>query len=733
MIPLNPLLLPGLFLVSAPIIIHLINRNRFEEVQWGAYQLLVSSFQVKARRIRLQEILLLLLRCLLLTFFILALCRYVVQYEGFNWTDPLTSNVIVIDGSYSMERQTAEGPLLDKAKKKANEIIGGLRKGEDVSVIIIGRTAERLTPKPEFEFEDIKKKILNLKLRGEAADYVAGLDLTFKVLNETKNPKRRLFIISDLQSNGWRSRDTAKWAYLQAVMKSLELKVSAYYLGQKVSDKANFSVSPPRLQGISVTIFEPARFVFSVKNHHDAADVASIVIEKDGKEIDRRERTLDPGESREETFDVQFEKPGQHVLAASVESDFIPGDNHAFMAINVVEEIPLLVIDGTYTEDFFESSTGFLAAALNPELHKDSKTAFAIKRVSTKEAASESLSAYKAIVLANLGEYPESLVAALERYVDQGGGLLISCGNQTQPTDMMKALYKDGFGLLPAALSSPRKAEDQERPFSPFFPKGRSEIFPFLEADEGQRLAEVLLKQFIAADVTEEDLKHGTEVLAELADEKPFLLNRRFGKGRVMLCTTALDMSWGNFPSQWVFVPLVNHLMLYLSAENQNDHQVIQGDKYVLSLPAPEENKQNTIFLKDPDGEITEEAGLRDGNELMFNFGNTSKAGVYLVSTDIEFPAEATRAFAVNIDLSESELDPLGKDFRELLTEGFSMKFFDEYDDYKKKEEEEGSVDLWRYLILLTIVALIGESIFTAWIASEQKLKPEDFKPVISN
>ena len=123
MSPLNPILLPGLFLVGAPIIIHLINRNRFEEVQWGAYQLLLSSFQVKARRIRLQEILLLLLRCLLLAFFILALCRYVIQYEGFNWTDPLTSNVIVIDGSYSMERETDEGPLLDKAKKKANEII----------------------------------------------------------------------------------------------------------------------------------------------------------------------------------------------------------------------------------------------------------------------------------------------------------------------------------------------------------------------------------------------------------------------------------------------------------------------------------------------------------------------------------------------------------------------------------------------------------------------------------
>ena len=96
---LNAVLLPGLLVASAPIIIHLINRNRFQEIEWGAYQLLLISFQKRARRIRLEELLILLLRILLLIAFMLALCRLVFKYEGLSWGDPLTSNVIVLDAS----------------------------------------------------------------------------------------------------------------------------------------------------------------------------------------------------------------------------------------------------------------------------------------------------------------------------------------------------------------------------------------------------------------------------------------------------------------------------------------------------------------------------------------------------------------------------------------------------------------------------------------------------------
>src|SRR5215471_3743184 len=61
----NPFLLPvmlfGLGAIAIPPIIHLLNRRRFEVVDWGAMQFLQVS-EVTRRRLMIEELLLMLLR-----------------------------------------------------------------------------------------------------------------------------------------------------------------------------------------------------------------------------------------------------------------------------------------------------------------------------------------------------------------------------------------------------------------------------------------------------------------------------------------------------------------------------------------------------------------------------------------------------------------------------------------------------------------------------------------------
>ena len=88
-----------------------------------------------------------------------------------------------------------------------------VKKGSDVSVIILGRLPHLLSPKPEFDFKRVVKKISEFKPHGESADYVAGMDLAMQTLARTKNPLRRLYILSDNQAHGWWERRSGKWAY----------------------------------------------------------------------------------------------------------------------------------------------------------------------------------------------------------------------------------------------------------------------------------------------------------------------------------------------------------------------------------------------------------------------------------------------------------------------------------------------------------------------------------------
>src|SRR3954462_1015351 len=62
----NPLtMVAGGALVSAPIIIHLINRMRFRRGKWAAMEFLLKAQKRMRRKLIIEQLILLLLRCLL--------------------------------------------------------------------------------------------------------------------------------------------------------------------------------------------------------------------------------------------------------------------------------------------------------------------------------------------------------------------------------------------------------------------------------------------------------------------------------------------------------------------------------------------------------------------------------------------------------------------------------------------------------------------------------------------
>src|SRR5438046_10666607 len=80
---LNPALLWGLGFASIPIIIHLLQRRRQRVVRWGAMEFLLLSVRKRSRRLRLEQLLLLLIRCLIILLVVLALCRPALRPAAF--------------------------------------------------------------------------------------------------------------------------------------------------------------------------------------------------------------------------------------------------------------------------------------------------------------------------------------------------------------------------------------------------------------------------------------------------------------------------------------------------------------------------------------------------------------------------------------------------------------------------------------------------------------------------
>ena len=72
---INISILFGLLAVSIPILIHLFNRRKARIVDWGAMQFLKGSLVNRKRRILIEELILMALRCLLLAAVVLAVAR----------------------------------------------------------------------------------------------------------------------------------------------------------------------------------------------------------------------------------------------------------------------------------------------------------------------------------------------------------------------------------------------------------------------------------------------------------------------------------------------------------------------------------------------------------------------------------------------------------------------------------------------------------------------------------
>src|SRR6516225_3127978 len=99
----SPWILVGLAALAIPIIIHLLNRRRYDVVDWGAMQFLQIS-ETTRRRLLLEEVLLMLLRMGLLLLLVLA-------FAGLFFDTPMSlrlggrsnrDTVLIIDGSASM-------------------------------------------------------------------------------------------------------------------------------------------------------------------------------------------------------------------------------------------------------------------------------------------------------------------------------------------------------------------------------------------------------------------------------------------------------------------------------------------------------------------------------------------------------------------------------------------------------------------------------------------------------
>ncbi|MEE9297171.1 MAG: BatA domain-containing protein [Phycisphaerae bacterium] len=101
----------GAAAVGAPILIHLFARRRFKRIRWAAIEFLLQAERKHRRRVRLEELILLALRCLAVLLIALLVARPFFRPQGLAALvggQERTERIFIIDDSFSMGYQTGE-------------------------------------------------------------------------------------------------------------------------------------------------------------------------------------------------------------------------------------------------------------------------------------------------------------------------------------------------------------------------------------------------------------------------------------------------------------------------------------------------------------------------------------------------------------------------------------------------------------------------------------------------
>ena len=216
----------------------------------------------------------------------------------------------------------------------------------------------------------------------------------------------------------------------------------------------------------------------------------------------------------------------------------------------------------------------------------------------------------------------------------------------------------------------------------------------------------------------------GASVSARLDTGDPWVVERPWGRGRVLLLATPIDAEAGTLPANPDFVPLTHEWALHLAGGDGRSPIVRAGEPLIFPLDPPPAPGVATLPLETPDGRPVQAPVVRGGDSVHARFDDTSDTGVYRLK--LPDPPGGFVFGAVAGDGRESDMSPLEPADAAKLAEGWPLGFETDPDRLAVRlsaAEAGGRHEVWRPLILAALGFLCVEVYLTRKIVRSQGLQ----------
>jgi len=698
---LNPLMLWGTLGVLIPIAIHLLNRYRHREIDWAAMELLRRALVIRARQIRLEDILILILRCLAVLLIALAMARPTIRPSAAGWfgAHAQVGAVIALDGSYSMAHRPGVKTRFARAVERVREILDTLDAGSPLTLVLMGNRPRILLRNVGYNENRLDRLLKDLTPLPERLNLEPCLEELESLVREVMAPVRECYLVTDAQAATW--EELSEKASLS--LREIGAAAHVFFLSTASESVENVALTRFALASGTLRKGTMARYVAEVRNfgRSPKKDVAVTLLLNENPVCQRVLARVAAGEAEAVPLFARFAQAGNTRLSARLDQDPLTTDNTRHAVACVREHVRVLCVDGEPSDKPYQGETDYLVTALAPVSAAPSRTSLQVKTVPRLLLPAQRLSEYQVVILANVPDIHRDQVAALHNFVEQGGGLIVFLGDKIIPR-LFNARMRDGASsLLPGEIVALGNPGNRPLTWSLEAAMTGHPISRVLATLPRDLLNQARFKQFFKI-----RLDQGARTILKLAGSgAPLLAEKSVGRGHVLLYTSTADREWTDFVVHPAYPILLHQAVTYLSRQ-AHERSVTVGEPLVVPLPA--QTAQPSAIFRDPSGEqspiqVTE----RDG-ERVAQYTKTDWPGFYEVR---HAPGVPPIVAAVNVDPTESDVRSLERGQVAAAFRGLPVRPLPWGEELAVAvRQTRVGRELWRVLLLVGLGVLLLEA-----------------------
>jgi Mg-chelatase subunit ChlD len=697
-------------LAAIPIVIHLLNRRRYRELDWAAMEFLLAASRRSARRVQIEQMLLLATRLLIMMVAALAVARPFVSAAGLSNVGAVrTHRLLLLDNSGSMQATDPSGQTnFDRAKTLAQRLLNSFPGGDGVSLVLLAKPASPVIGLNYRDRPAVAAALASVEPSQGSTDLIGAFAAAAQILksSDAAPGNRVVYLIGDNTATGWGATGSSRSPAAAAAAEiAREARLVIVQCGDGSAENVAITALQPAANLIRPDV--PCQWSAVMRNFGRTRQSGlSVELIYDGRLV--RTEPVEPlsgGGRAHVQFQLHISEPGPGAVQLRLrqpQRDALDVDDARWFAVDVAEHVPVLLVDGRPGPTRFAGETGYLTTAMAPRLNATEQSWLIPKTVTDSELAAEALDDYRLIVLCNVRMLQPALWQRLSEYVSGGGAIWFFLGDQVNAEHYNQFGFAEGKGILPARLTAPDGQDEAGDTFFRLQPETPPHPVMADLADQatgGLFLART--RRYWRTDV--QAGRQPVDVLLRYDSGSPAFLGRHVGRGYVLLCTTSANMAWTNLPAKGDFVSLVMELVGYSVPSRMESNNVLVGEGLYLPITAAQSSVP--IRLTMPDGSSVPVGLRRDGDRFLTDVNLTTQCGLYQLRI-----ADRRQLAAVNADEAESDLRVLSQtELADLLQCSFDYVRGDE--DLTVASFTAPQRELSGTLFCLLLVLLLAETL----------------------